>query len=56
MENLEIQESWLIFKNHLLQTQELSTTMSIKSSKGVRRLAQMSKELLTNVRIEKDAK
>lgn len=30
--------------------------MSIKSSKGVRILAQMSKELLTNVRIKKDAK
>lgn len=45
-------ENLLIF-NYLLQMQKCSTTVSINSSKGSKRLACMNKEQLTNVRLGK---
>ena len=42
-----VQKSCLIFKDHLLQTQEWSIPTSQESSKGNRRPAWMNKELLT---------
>ena len=51
----EIQESWLIFKDHLLQAQEWSILIIKKQSKGVRRPAWMNMELLTELKHEKEA-
>lgn len=48
LERKEVQESWLIFKNHLLQVQEWSFLTCRKSSKGVRRPVWLNKELLTS--------
>lgn len=55
LEKSEFEENLLIF-DYLLQIQKCSATVSINSSKGSRRLACMSKELLTNVRHGKQAK
>ncbi|KFW65086.1 hypothetical protein AS28_14346, partial [Pygoscelis adeliae] len=49
------QETWLIFKDHLLQTQEQSTPMSRKSGKNARRPAWMNKELLAKLKHRKEA-
>lgn len=52
LEKSEFEKNLLIF-NYLLQMQKCSTTVSINSSKGSKRLACMNKEQLTNVRLGK---
>ncbi|KAK4826209.1 hypothetical protein QYF61_006153 [Mycteria americana] len=47
------QESWLIFKDHLLQAQERCTPTTRKSSKNARRPAWMNKELLDKLKHKK---
>uniref|UniRef100_A0A8B9PGQ4 Reverse transcriptase domain-containing protein n=1 Tax=Apteryx owenii TaxID=8824 RepID=A0A8B9PGQ4_APTOW len=54
LEGRGVQESWLIFKHHLLQAQERCIPMSRKSSKGGRRPAWMSKELLAKLNQKKE--
>ncbi|KFV07108.1 hypothetical protein N340_03742, partial [Tauraco erythrolophus] len=46
LEGREAQESWLIFKDHLLQAQERCIPTKRKSGKNTRRPAWMNKELL----------
>lgn len=47
-------KSCLVFKYHLLQTQEPSIPMSRKSGKNARRLAWMNKELQAKLRCKKE--
>lgn len=54
LEGREIQESWLIFRNNLLQAQDLVTLTNEKSSKGSRRPVWMKKEPLTKLRHESE--
>ena len=49
------QKSWLVFKDHLLQTQELSILAKRKWGKTTRRPAWMSKELLDKLKHKKEA-
>jgi len=51
----EVKESWLLFKAHILKTQEWSIPTRRKSSKGCRRSAWMKKTLVTKSRHEKQA-
>lgn len=46
-EGREVQDSWLIFKHHFLQFQDQCLSKSKKKSKENRRLAWMSKDLLS---------
>jgi len=50
LEGRGVQELWLLFKNHFLHAQERCIPLSKKSSKGGRRPAWMSKELLAEIR------
>jgi len=50
-----IQQSWVIFKVHLLQAQEWSILMSPKSSTDNRRPAWINKENLNKPRNKKQA-
>jgi len=53
LERKRVQESWFIFKtHHLLKAQELF--VPTKSSKGRRRPAWMSKELLTKLKCKEE--
>ncbi|GAB0180593.1 hypothetical protein GRJ2_000524600 [Grus japonensis] len=49
------QDSWLIFKNHLLQAQERCSPTKRKSGKNARSLAWMNKELLNKLKQKKEA-
>ncbi|GAB0190203.1 hypothetical protein GRJ2_001485600 [Grus japonensis] len=49
------QDSWLIFKHHLLQAQERCTPAKRKSGKNARRPAWMNKELLDKLKHKKEA-
>ncbi|KFV00772.1 hypothetical protein N340_04752, partial [Tauraco erythrolophus] len=49
------QESWFIFKDHLLQAQERSIPTKRKSGRNIRRPAWMNKELLDQCRHKKKA-
>ncbi|KFV11020.1 hypothetical protein N340_01493, partial [Tauraco erythrolophus] len=49
------QESWLIFKNHLLQAQERCIPTKRKSGRNTRRPAWMNKELLDQLEPKKKA-
>lgn len=55
LEKSRIKESWLIFVDQLFQAQEQSILKHRKSSKSGRRPAQISKELLTKFRHQKEA-
>ncbi|GAB0193175.1 hypothetical protein GRJ2_001782800 [Grus japonensis] len=48
LEERGAQESWLVFKGHLLQAQERCIPTKRKLGKNARRPAWMNKELLTN--------
>jgi len=50
LEGRGVQESWSLFKHHFLHAQDWCISMSKKSSKGGRRPAGMSKELLAKLR------
>jgi len=50
-----IQRSWLIFKDHLLQVQEWSIPTCRSSSKGSRRPAWVSKQVLAKPKHKKKA-
>ncbi|GAB0175618.1 hypothetical protein GRJ2_000027000 [Grus japonensis] len=50
LEGREAQESWLVFKGHLLQAQEQCIPTKRKSGKNTRRPARMNKELLDKLR------
>ena len=54
LEEREVQESWLIFKNHLFQAQEQSVPKSRKSRKNARRPAWMNKEFLAKLKHKKE--
>jgi len=51
----EAQESWLMFKDHLLQAQEKSIPESRKSGQNACRPAWMNKELLAKFEHKKEA-
>ncbi|KFV04577.1 hypothetical protein N340_07601, partial [Tauraco erythrolophus] len=55
LEGREAQESWLIFKDHLLQAQEWCIPTKRKSGRNTRRPAWMNKELLDQLRHKKKA-
>ncbi|GAB0179622.1 hypothetical protein GRJ2_000427500 [Grus japonensis] len=55
LEGRGAQDSWLIFKGHLLQAQEQCIPAMRKSSKNTRRPAWMNKELLGKVKQKKEA-
>ncbi|GAB0208316.1 mitochondrial enolase superfamily member 1 [Grus japonensis] len=55
LEGRGAQDSWLIFKGHLLQAQERCIPTKRKSSKNTRRPAWMNKELLGKVKQKKEA-
>ncbi|PKU45794.1 hypothetical protein llap_3880 [Limosa lapponica baueri] len=55
LEGRGVQESWLIFKDHLLQAQERCTPSKSKSGKSSRKPAWMNKELLDNLKQKKEA-
>ncbi|GAB0208055.1 hypothetical protein GRJ2_003271200 [Grus japonensis] len=55
LEGRGAQDSWLIFKGHLLQAQEPCIPTKKKSSKNTRRPAWMTKELLGKVKPKKEA-
>ena len=55
LEGRGAQESWLIFKDHLLQAQESPIPMRRKSGKNARRPAWMNKELLAKLKHKKEA-
>lgn len=52
-EGREVQESWLIFNDHLLQAQEQSIPISRLSGKKNRRPTCMNKEILTKLKLKK---
>ncbi|GAB0204618.1 mitochondrial enolase superfamily member 1 [Grus japonensis] len=54
LEGRGVQESWSIFKHHFLQAQDWCIPKNRKSSKGGRRLAWMSKELLEKLKRKKE--
>lgn len=51
----EAQESWLVFKDHLLQTEDGSILTKRKSSENVRKLAWMHKMVLGKLDHKKKA-
>lgn len=51
----EAQESWLVFKDHLLQTEDGSILTKRKSSENVRKLAWMHKMVLAKLDHKKKA-
>ncbi|GAB0199980.1 mitochondrial enolase superfamily member 1 [Grus japonensis] len=55
LEGRRAQDSWLIFKGHLLQAQERCIPTKRKSGKNSRRPARMNKELLGKVKHKKEA-
>ena len=55
LEGRGAQESWLIFKDHLLQAQERCIPTKRKSGKNARRPAWMNKELLDKLKHKKEA-
>ncbi|KFW73581.1 hypothetical protein AS28_12130, partial [Pygoscelis adeliae] len=55
MEGRGAQESWVIFKDHLLQAQERCIPTKRKSGKNTRRPAWMNKELLGKLKHKKEA-
>ncbi|KFQ76045.1 hypothetical protein N337_12204, partial [Phoenicopterus ruber ruber] len=55
LEGRGAQESWLIFKDHLLQAQERCIPTKRKPSKNTRRPAWMNKELLDKLQHKKEA-
>ncbi|GAB0204561.1 hypothetical protein GRJ2_002921700 [Grus japonensis] len=55
LEGRGAQESWLIFKGHLLRAQEQCIPTKRKSGKNTRRPAWMNKELLSKVKHKKEA-
>ncbi|KFV97213.1 hypothetical protein N327_03267, partial [Fulmarus glacialis] len=55
LEGRGAQESWLIFKDHLLQAQERCIPTKRKSGKNARRPAWMNKELLDTLKHRKEA-
>ncbi|KFV08917.1 hypothetical protein N340_13153, partial [Tauraco erythrolophus] len=55
LEGRGAQESWLIFKDHLLQAQELCIPTKRKSGRNTRRPAWMNKELLDQLGHKKKA-
>ncbi|GAB0199978.1 hypothetical protein GRJ2_002463200 [Grus japonensis] len=55
LEGRRAQDSWLIFKGHLLQAQERCIPTKRKSGKNSRRPAWMNKELLGKVKHKKEA-
>ncbi|KFZ63181.1 hypothetical protein N338_13267, partial [Podiceps cristatus] len=55
LEGRGTQESWLIFKGHLLQAQERCIPRKRKSGKNARRSAWMNKELLDELKQKKEA-
>ncbi|GAB0199646.1 hypothetical protein GRJ2_002430000 [Grus japonensis] len=55
LEGRGAQESWLIFKGHLLQAQERCIPTKRKSSKSTKRPLWMNKELLGKVKQKKEA-
>lgn len=54
LEGREVQESWLIFKEHFLWAQDRSTPKSEKLTKEGRRPAWINKELLAKLKQEKE--
>ncbi|PKU35582.1 glycerol kinase [Limosa lapponica baueri] len=54
LEDMGVQQSWLLFKHHFLQVQERCIPRSKKSGKGGRRTAWMSKELLEKLKWKKE--
>ncbi|GAB0184642.1 mitochondrial enolase superfamily member 1 [Grus japonensis] len=54
LEGRGAQESWLIFKDHLLQAQERCITMKRQSGKTTRKPAWMNKELLDKLKHKKE--
>ncbi|GAB0180066.1 mitochondrial enolase superfamily member 1 [Grus japonensis] len=54
LEDRGVQENWSILKHHFLQAQDQCIPKSKKSSKGVRRPAWMSKELLEKLKGKKE--
>jgi len=50
LEGWGVQESWLLFKHHFLHAQDWCISLSKKCSKGGRRPAWMSKELLEKLK------
>ncbi|GAB0203621.1 hypothetical protein GRJ2_002827700 [Grus japonensis] len=55
LEGRGAQDSWLIFKSHLLQAQERCMPTKRKSGKNARRRAWMSKEVLGKLKHNKEA-
>ena len=55
LEGRGAQESWSTFKEHLLQAQQRCIPMKNKSGKKARRPAWMSKELLDQLKVKKEA-
>ncbi|KGL97778.1 hypothetical protein N301_06892, partial [Charadrius vociferus] len=55
LEGRGAQESWLIFKDHLLQAQERCIPTKRKAGRKARRLAWMNKELLDMTKRKKEA-
>ncbi|KFQ96524.1 hypothetical protein Y956_02301, partial [Nipponia nippon] len=55
LEGRGAQESWLIFKVHLLQAQERCIPRKRKSGKNTRRPAWMNKQLLDKLKLKKEA-
>ncbi|GAB0181505.1 hypothetical protein GRJ2_000615800 [Grus japonensis] len=54
LEGRGAQESWLVFKDHLLQAQERCIPTKRKSGKSIRRPAWMNKELLDKLQYKKE--
>ncbi|RMC04392.1 hypothetical protein DUI87_19213 [Hirundo rustica rustica] len=55
LEGRGVQESWLIFKDHLFQTQEQCIPTNRKSGKNARRPVWMNKEVLDKLKQKKEA-
>ncbi|GAB0204964.1 hypothetical protein GRJ2_002962000 [Grus japonensis] len=55
LEGRRAQDSWLVFKGHLLQAQEQCIPTKRKSSKNTKRPSWMNKELLGKVKQKKEA-
>ena len=54
LEGRGVQESWLISKHHFLQAEDWCISKGKKSSKGGRRPARMTQELLANLKQKKE--
>lgn len=55
LERRGVQETWLVFKEHLLQSQEWFMPISRKSNKGGRRPTPKTKMLLTKLKCKNEA-